>query len=101
MNRYQKIVRKEDAAALVSVLTIGTSVLLGTIALWNLTASLGLTNGFAADQGLFSNWMVWVMLAAVVRLGGVRLEQLLSQHTATVRTFRPVSVPERSRKAAA
>ncbi|MCX6591611.1 MAG: hypothetical protein NTZ56_08815, partial [Acidobacteria bacterium] len=54
----------EEMGALAMVAANGTSFLAGVMALWSLTAGLGLTQTFAVEDGLFSSWMVWAVLAA-------------------------------------
>lgn len=54
----------EEMGALAVVAANGTSFLAGAMALWSLTAGLGLTQTFAVEDGLFSSWVVWAVLAA-------------------------------------
>ncbi|MCX6598233.1 MAG: hypothetical protein NTV70_17915 [Acidobacteria bacterium] len=54
----------EEMAALTELGANGVSFLAGAMALWSLTAGLGWTQSFAVEEGLFSSWMVWAMLAA-------------------------------------
>jgi hypothetical protein len=54
----------EEFGALTALFANGVSFLSGAMALWSLTAGLGWTQSFAVEEGLFSSWMVWAMLAA-------------------------------------
>ncbi len=94
MKRVQQPIRHEDLAGLSSLVFGSLTFLAGTFSLWSLTASLRVTKNFAVASGLFSNWLVWVAVAAAIHYLGRRVEQELQQS----RSSAPVVVFERAKR---
>ncbi len=54
----------QEAASLVSVLLLNPGAMIALVfGLWRLGEDLGLTGPFAISEGLFSHWLVWIMLS--------------------------------------
>jgi hypothetical protein len=54
----------QEAASLVSVLFLNPGAMIALVfGLWRLGEDLGLTGTFVISEGLFSHWLVWIMLS--------------------------------------
>jgi hypothetical protein len=51
------------------------AVLAGTLALWRLGADLSWMSNFPVQKGPFSQWLVWMGLAIVLRLAASKVER--------------------------
>jgi hypothetical protein len=80
MKNNQASASHEDLAALSSLIFGGLTFLSGTFAVWSLTASLRVTKSFAVSTGLFSNWLVWTLLALAAHQIGRQVERELTDN---------------------
>jgi uncharacterized membrane protein YidH (DUF202 family) len=60
----------EEATNLVGAFLTPAAVLASVMGIWRLGADLGLTGDFIVSTGLFSHWLVWMMLALVLKMTG-------------------------------
>ena len=55
----------QEAASLVSVLFLNPGAMIALVfGLWRLGEDLGFAGPFVISDGLFSHWLVWIMLSA-------------------------------------
>jgi hypothetical protein len=55
----------QEAASLVSVLFLNPGAMVALVfGLWRLGSDLGFAGPFVVSEGLFSHWLVWIMLSA-------------------------------------
>ena len=97
-------IRPEEVAGLSSMFFGGATILAATLAAWNLSAGLHLTQAFAVSDGLLSNWIVWVAIAIALRTIGKHVEREMRSRYQTsaivVRPQRPAAADDHSAAAA-
>ena len=55
----------QEAASLVSVLLLNPGAMVALVfGIWRLGSDLGFAGPFVVSEGLFSHWLVWIMLSA-------------------------------------
>lgn len=58
----------QEAASLVSVLLLNPGAMIALVfGLWRLGEDLGWAGQFVISEGLFSHWLVWIMLSGVLK----------------------------------
>jgi hypothetical protein len=68
----------QEAAILVSVLFLNPGAMIALVfGLWRLGEDLGLTGTFVISEGLFSHWLVWIMLS-----GGLKALAIMATRNA-------------------
>jgi hypothetical protein len=69
----------QETASLVSVLLLNPGAMVALVfGLWRLGEDLGLTGPFVISDGLFSHWLVWIMLS-----GGLKALAVMATRNAT------------------
>jgi hypothetical protein len=69
----------QEAASLVSVLFLNPGAMIALVfGLWRLGEDLGLTGPFVISDGLFSHWLVWIMMS-----GGLKALATMATRNAT------------------
>lgn len=51
------------------------SVMAFILAIWRIAADMSATTKFAIDEGPFSHWHVWIVIAVVLAVAAVRLNR--------------------------
>lgn len=68
-DRIQPAIRRsaqvsQEAASLVSVLLLNPGAMIALVfGMWRLGVDLGWTGNFIVSDGLFSHWLVWILLS--------------------------------------
>ncbi len=91
----------EEMGSLTALGANGVSFLAGAMALWSLTSGLGLTQSFAVEEGLFSSWMVWAMLAAAFHWVAGEVAKAVGATRMSGRAFLPYGLPMLDRRVVA
>lgn len=82
----------QEAASLVSVLILNPAAMLALVfAAWRLGSDLGWAGPFVISEGIFSHWMVWLMLS-----GGLKALATMATRNAKVENSEEKSVSERT-----
>lgn len=101
----QAPIDSQDVAGLTSLMFQGGSFVCWTLGAWSLTAALHITQSFAVEGGLFSNWIAWIALGFGLRLAGKFLSKELAtyqwQMPQLARARRSRTTPSDDRSAAA
>ena len=80
----------QEAASLVSVLLLNPGAMIALVfGLWRLGEDLGLTGPFVISEGLFSHWIVWMMLS-----GGLKALATMATRNATREHAQQPATPE-------
>lgn len=97
--------RPNSVASLALLLFQGSAVMFWTLSAWSLTSSLSITGTFAAGGGMFSNWIVLVLLGTAIWYFGRHVERELTEHPVRMPKFawarRNHPIPPDDRSAAA
>jgi hypothetical protein len=97
--------RSNPVAGFASLVFQGGAVVCWTLALWSLTSSLNITVSFAAEAGMWSNWIALGLFGAGLWFFARLVERELVEHPVRVPKFavarRSQTVPPDDRSAAA
>jgi hypothetical protein len=68
----------QEAASLVSVLLLNPGAMIALVfGMWRLGVDLGWTGNFVVSDGLFSHWLVWILLS-----GGLKALAMMATRNA-------------------
>ena len=62
-------------AAVAAALLSPAALIAAALALWGVTADMGVTRSFAIPSGFFSHWQTWLAMAAILQVCSRRLNR--------------------------
>jgi hypothetical protein len=82
----------QEAASLVSVLFLNPGAMIALVfGFWRLGVDLGWTGNFVVSEGLFSHWLVWILLS-----GGLKALAIMATRDAKSENIEQPAGPERT-----
>jgi hypothetical protein len=83
---------RQEAASLVSVLFLNPGAMIALVfGLWRLGVDLGWAGNFVVSEGLFSHWLVWILLS-----GGLKALAMMATRDAKREDIEQPAGPERT-----